>query len=555
MGHPNGKANKRLTRQLSLGSIIYVAALLSLTLLAYWTGGETNNILRFLRFVIFPIISIYLATLLATYFAPKLIGLKQSNGLQLIIICSIAIYVIVFSSLKSMKLRSSNYEFFDAGLYLNKLWILKEKRILDGLYASSFDGHFQPILYIFALIHKINPGMSLPFYFETLLLASGALPIYFAAKSLKLPPAATVLIPICFLLNPLVQFNDILGFHPDHIVLPSLLWAFYFAILGKHLFSFVALLFLCLAGTQWIALASSFGAYLWLMHKKKWIGAAISFSFAVMFFGLLFVALPLLGSSNSGAQIFASEGQSAYVHLSNFDLKKTSEVIFEPRKLFFIFFVFFPLLFLPIFSIPTLAVSIPDFAKIVLSSEQLHYSVEGHYTLGIIAVAFFASIHTLDKIKNKYGMLATLRLAIACCFLTFSMSIIHGPAPHSINFWTNFSSAAFNKKNYVSGTRTTSIEKVQTILDQSENPRIQLTNGAFFTSLAQIGKLDLFPTKSFEDTDYVLLAKHRSLGSGSHSGDLRYQAQLQRSESELNKSFEVIYEDKVFQLWSKLAPR
>ena len=111
---PNGKSNQELTRRLALGTIIYAGTFLLLVLIAYFNGGETNNTLRFLRFAVFPIVSVYLSFLLARYFGPKLIGVRQSNSLLTFVFCSISIYVVVFSTLKFAKLNFSNYEFFDA---------------------------------------------------------------------------------------------------------------------------------------------------------------------------------------------------------------------------------------------------------------------------------------------------------------------------------------------------------------------------------------------------------------------------------------------------------
>jgi len=133
---------------------------------------------------------------------------------------------------------------FDLGSYDQKVWVASVQRDLTGVIAQTYRGgerfspcgatrywgicHFQPLYVIYALAYRLWPSPLLLLWSQALLVASGVIPFYLLTRKL-LGSTAGVLGVMVYLLHPAVQFNALLDFRPDHVAIPFLFWAFWFA--------------------------------------------------------------------------------------------------------------------------------------------------------------------------------------------------------------------------------------------------------------------------------------------------------------------------------------
>jgi len=515
--------------------------------------GQSNAPSLVLRFLALPVVSLWLGITLTRN--KDLIRWLQSDyqrfsPTQVVIIAS-ALYTLVMFGMKAAKSISLNYELFDAGLYVNKLFRMSQAHPSDMWALALVEGHFQPISALFAVAYGVVNSPLVPYGLETIVLASGAIPVFLLAQRVWGPGIGAVTLALAYLLSPLVQFNDILGFHPDHIVLPSLLWAFYFAEAGRYGRSTLALLVLCSASEPWIPLAAAFGAFLILQHKKYSLGVVTFVGFTALFFYILFVHQPQFGAINSGYDLVKLG--SPYSMLLSGDPSQIVKLLAEPRKLFFVCFLFFPFLFLPLRAWPVMVVALPDLAKILLSSEMLHFSVEGHYTLGLIAVMFAGYIYSLKEVADSYGAWVLGRLPIVTLVLTVGLSVAHSPLPTSFNFWSNWSGGAFNYRNYFSDGRTQSLRQVERLVGDDMNAKVEVTNGAFTPELGKRKTfVYLFPSQKWQDADYIVIDKTKFKGAGADSAQLDYRERLTKAQSQLQTSgFKQLLDDEYVQLWSR----
>jgi len=541
-----------LTRVSISASIFLLVVLLGGGLIAFYQG-QPNAPSLVLRFLALPVVSLWLGITLIKN--AVLMGWLQCQcqriGPTQVVIGASALYAVVMFGMKAARSVSLNYELFDAGLYINKLFRMSQASLSDLWALALVEGHFQPISVLFAFAYGLGNSPLLPYGLETLVLASGAMPVFLLAQRVWGHGLGGVALALAYLLSPLVQFNDILGFHPDHIVLPALLWAFYFAETGRYERSAGALLVLCLGSEPWIPLAAAFGVFLGLQHKKYILGTVIFVGFATFFFFLLFFILPKYGAFNLGYEFLII--RSPYATLLTGDPLQIAGLLASPRKLFFVFFLLFPFLFLPLRAWTVMVVALPDLAKTLLSSEMLHFSVEGHYTLGLVAVMFVGYIYGLRDIASRYGVWVIERLPIVTLLLTAGLSVAHSPMPTSFNFWSNWSGGAFNYNNYLSDGRTQSLRRVENLVGNHVNAKVEVTNGAFTPNLGKRNSMvHLFPGPNWKDADYIVIDKTKFKGAGSDSNQVASSRDLALARSQLPEvGFSVLHDDDYVQLWGR----
>lgn len=505
-----------------------------------------------LRFVAIPLTALWIGVSLSykTGFMEWLENRCSGVRSWRIITFAALIYFILLLTLKLSKLFTLNYEYFDAGLYINKLFRISEVGLVEASLLAFGEGHFQPVMVIYAFAYEMFNSAWLPFALETAALASGIFPLFFLARKLLKNEFSATVICLAYLFNPLVQFNDILGFHPDHIVLPALLWAFYFAEVGRFAKCLLALIIVSLSSEPWIPLAAAFGIYLSVEHKKYFLGALVFTFFTMLFLYILFFLLDDFGSSNSGRNLFAGPG-SPYDTLRSPGLSHIWEILSNPRKLFFFLFICFPFVGVLFFSIPVAIVAIPDLLKILFSKEMLHFSVEGHYTLGLIGILFVSYVKGLNMLTIKNGSHLCKKVPIWTLAATVGISIAHSPLPLSFNFWSGWSGGAFHYANYLPSDKTHSLRKIEGLLGYDASQKIELTNRAFTPELGRRNRpIYLFPTPDWRASDFVIIDKREHHGAGSEFLQEAYEEKLDAAQRELPlNNFSLIYDDANVQLW------
>lgn len=538
------------------GHVAYLCVLsviISIAILIVRLDGKSTAITLGLRYLALPTAMVLLGVYLALdkKVFDLVAKLQTLIGSRNSIISAICLYIILIFSLKVAKLNSLNYEFFDLGIYINLLYRIANADLIESLRLSLVEGHFQPVMLFFAGIYGITNSSVVPLGIETVILASGAIPVFMLAREIWSDARSALLLSFTYLMCPLVQFNDLLGFHPDHIVLPCLLWSFYSAHTGRFGMMTVFLLLVSCASEPWIPLASAFGIYFLLEHKKYLFGANIFLGFAILFFVVIFFLQPKFGAMNSGIALL-DRGSPYAVTLSG-GIEQLFDWVNNPRKLFFLFFIFFPFLFLSFPAWTVMIIAIPDLAKTMLSSEMLHFSVEGHYTLGLIAVTFVGYIYGVKKMSARYGKWIIDKVSVISFTVMIGFAVAHSPLPISFDFWTNWSGGAFNYKNYFESESGKSLREIERRVGADPDTKIEMTNNSFTSKLVRRNDMvHLFPSANWESADFVVIDKRGLYGSGAHATHEAYLLGFRQATYQLPEAgFTIDFEDNYFQLWKK----
>ena len=503
-----------------------------------------------LRFVAWP----FLCFLLVRSFDWDITNLRHRNPKAITMLMAFG-YTLVMCCLKFLKFNSFNYEFYDFGLYLHKLSVIHAANWAHQLNLVFNSGHMQPSLIIFAFICDMPNWPYWLLILQTTIYAMSVIPLYLSLNLSGRQEVKDVAAVIAiYLLNPLVSFNDILGFHPENLVFPCVIWGYYFFRKGNFSAVLIFALLLATISEQWIALSSSmlFGFSVLQGWNRKYFTGSLAFA------GLFFLAISHVYFDAFFFKSAAQHVQSnlgAYVYLTNGDLTEMIRVLFEPKRLFFFYFSLLPFIFLLV-SVPRrvlIAVALiatPEILKIGLSGEPFHYAVEGHYSMGLIAALMVAVLErqrcgsgpsggsrTRSSLRNVVALLVAFLIANSCW-------------PLSVTFWTNANARTFHVENYQKSASVSDMQNLLALISPLDpKASVHSTNGAIAAEFVMRQDFAIFGTRDFSDVDFVVIDFHRNKSAGSGQGEKHYMGRFDAALSRLHLTHEQIFVSESYVGW------
>jgi uncharacterized membrane protein len=361
--------------------------------------------------------------------------LDQHSGR--ILFAAICLYIIVFSVAASYK-----YETYQTGydqIYFEQaLWNTSEGRFMeqsDFAYSTSaFAVDWMPILTLFVPLYWLLPSPHTLFFIETVILALGALPVFWLARDkLKNRPVALAF-AAAYLLNPTLEYFNLLPFNLRAPGLVCLLYAFYF-FERKATWRFALFALLAIATRTEVSLViAMFGLYGLLNRRriplKLWLPPLVlAPTYFVVIFSFILPAFITPGTmivppATQPVQISAEQRE----YIANTDtiisttygdlgknlpdvLKntitnplKTAERVFTVKKMLYLGAMLLPFAFLSLFSPSVLLFALPIVAINLLSIRATQYDYQSHYSalllFPLITGAIYGSANLLRWLQK-----------------------------------------------------------------------------------------------------------------------------------------------------------
>ncbi len=279
--------------------------------------------------------------------------------------------------------------------------------------------HFDPILALFAPFYKIYSGPEVLLIGQSIILGLGALTVFLISKQVLNKNLISLVFSLFYLLYFPIQRVSIFDFHAVALSTTFFLFALYFNLVNKNKFYFL-FIFLALLTKEHVGLVVIFlGLYLIFVKKQKKIGIATSIFGLIFFISTIYFIIPYF----RGTEHFATK----YF----FDIKSRLTTIFVDG------FSYVKLLILPnfysIFSPLTLAISLPEWAINISSSNNNMRSIFFHYNSVIVAFIFYSLIlgykNFLNIVKNKKLQIIFFAIFI---FLNLISIYKYNPVPYFV---------------------------------------------------------------------------------------------------------------------------
>ncbi len=348
-----------------------------------------------------------------------------------LLVAGMLFYIIVFSVASSYK-----YETYQTGydqVYFEQpLWNTGEGRFMeqsDFAYSTSvFAVDWMPLLTLFTPFYWLLPSPHTLFFIETVILALGALPIYWlAGAKLDSRPAGLAFAAI-YLLNPTLQYFNLLPFNLRAPALVALLYAFYF-FEHRRWWPFALFALLAIATRTEVSLVvAMFGVYGLLNRRatpaRFWLPPLV---LAPLYFVIIF-SLILPAFITPGTMVVPPAVQPVQIsaqqreYISNTDtiisttygdlgknlpevLKntitnpiKTLQRVFTVSKISYVLQMLLPLAFLSLLSPRVMLFALPIVAINLLSIRPTQYDYRSHYSALLIFPVVVGAIYGSAKL-------------------------------------------------------------------------------------------------------------------------------------------------------------
>lgn len=287
--------------------------------------------------------------------------------------------------------------------------------------SSYFSDHFTPIYFLVALFYGIYPHIYTWYFLISLSYGFSSLIVYSLTRNIIESEVAAFAISLAYLLYAPLHYVNLGALDANQFSLPLLFLTFYFLYKRKFIPYLVFMILSCLCKEDIPLVIFIFGVYQLLMkYPRKWWAVTIVFSVCYFIF-----------ASYAANAFLRVEGFSSGI--KNFDyldmdtvgqillLKSESLThIFHWAKLRAIIMTFYPLIFIPLFSLEAY-IPLAMYAEMLLSVAEGFFNMNSYVLAPILPFLFISLLFSLRRMSariGKKGILHISLLILLVCFLS-----------------------------------------------------------------------------------------------------------------------------------------
>jgi len=311
---------------------------------------------------------------------------------------------------------------FDLGNMVQAVWSTAHGHLLQvtnlrGEQISRLAAHVDPILVLFAPLWLIWPSPSLLLVTQAIVVALGALPLFWLARKHTGSERAALGFSLAYLLYPATEWMTLNEFHPVALACPLLLFAIWY-LDDDRLLPFSAFALLAALTREEIPLVIA-GLGLWYaLSRRRWlIGGAIILAGLAWTAIAVQVVIPHFnhGSKSSFYGRYDAVGGSAagIVKKVFTDPGRLLSVAFDHRGFHYVLDLLLPIAALALLAPLMLVALVPELALNLLSSVDAQSSIHYHYVAGEIPILFAAAAMGARRLGRWADAAAMVAVAAA----------------------------------------------------------------------------------------------------------------------------------------------
>lgn len=340
-----------------------------------------------------------------------------------VLLALMVVYSVYFSAYSIQLNATFHTHASDLGQMDQALWNTLHGRFLedtkpDGRQATRMTDHVEPIFALVSLAYLPYDGIEAILVFQSIVVALGALPIFWIARKKLGSEWAGIAFAGMYLLFPALEAANLAEFHAVTLAPAPLMFAYHYGeerAWGRYIaFSFLALMvkeeiaFLVFAMAVYFAAQATRG-------KRKALSLAL-FTFALLALAWFYVAVYVIVPQNnlSGQSPYYNRYPGASMNL----LKSLGAIpqlvasIFIPDKLAYLLQLFASVGFLAAFDPISLLVGSPSLILNLLSIYPAQYSGTYHYSAPVVPYFVLAAIGGAKRIFDFRFKIADLKTLV-----------------------------------------------------------------------------------------------------------------------------------------------
>lgn len=368
--------------------------------------------------------------------SPSFVGKPWDlNRYDLLVVVFSIIFAVFFSIISLYRLSVFDPQ-FDTVIFNQAFWntIHYGELLTNSLeMGSHFGVHFSPILFTILPLYYVIPGPETLFILKTILITLGVVPVYLCAREYLGPKYACV-VSLIYFLYPSVQGVAYCDFYETSffpLFIGLVLWAYLSKRENLMLICGCACLLIKEDVSLLICMVGLVG--FWSNRsrplKENWRYILLIVIPIVVLLSFFLVIKPALSTGNlQAANQFLDQYKNIPGNLSDHN----------GNRIYYLFQLFAPLLFIPLAAFSVLVIAIPSFLEILLSPNPEYFYVGQHYSALVIPIIFMSLIIGIKKIapdspKKLFSRKNLLSMILLCSLVaTLLWSPVIPPLQYAI---------------------------------------------------------------------------------------------------------------------------
>jgi uncharacterized membrane protein len=351
---------------------------------------------------------------------------------------AITLYVLTFGIITVLKHEAFQTTAFDLGNMDQAVWNSLRGRFLPftnwGEEGTRLAYHVDPILILISPLYLLYSDPKTLLVFQTLVVALGALPLFWLAKEIFGESLVTLVFPLVYLLFPALEAANMFDFHPTTIAAPLLLYAFYYLWKRKHPWFFLFSFLVMACKEEMPLLVIMMGLYA-LLVQRNWRVGLTTISLGVAWFVVAVHIIIPHYNPEGGSPYLAAYG---YLGGGPFGILKglltrpdlVISHLFIKDKALYLWGLLAPVAFLSLLAPQTLLLSLPTLGINLLSTKPEFYTLEKfHYAAPLVPFVVLSALLGIDylvaRLSPRLGMKRQTLLYLLSALVLISTLLYH----------------------------------------------------------------------------------------------------------------------------------
>ena len=356
---------------------------------------------------------------------------RRISSWTLVVSLAISAYAIYFSYTTVQIHRGLGTSAYDFGLYDQGIWLLSQGKtpFVTLMGRNLFGDHTSFILLPLVPLMWVFSSTSLLFVVQTVVIASGAIPVYaFARKQLE-SDALGCMFACTYLLYPTVSWTNVENYHPDSFLGLFIAVALWAALSRKWRWYICAVLLALLVKEDVVLVVAPIGVWVALRRDVRIGVATIVGAIGTALFCFLVVIRDLTGTAFRNSwripfggfgglfkTLFTAPGTLLRYLTSDGRATYLMQILLPTGGIFFI--------------APSVALvgSVVLFANIV-STFYYQYQIQYHYSLVVAPILVFGNVYAIARLGKSARRKAALVIGVA----SIVSALLLAPLPFARN--------------------------------------------------------------------------------------------------------------------------
>jgi uncharacterized membrane protein len=356
---------------------------------------------------------------------------KQQSPLTWLAFVLCAAYALWTAELQIDAHRGLGTFSYDIGLYDQGVWLLSRfKAPFVTLMGRNLLGdHASFVLLLLIPLYWLGGGTETLLVVQAVVIASGAIPVYFFARRVLRSEGLAVLMVVAWLANPAVNGTNFENFHPDSFLALFLPMALYAALSKKWRLYVVAVVLCLLVKEDVVLVLAPMGTMLWLRGERRRGVATVVASVGATVIGMFVVMKSLIGEPTRNGWRIPYGGITGLMKESVLHPVTLLKYLGSDGRLSYLWQLGAPMAFVFLLAPEVAMVSILVVLSNMVSTFWYQHSIMYHYSLVVIPGLLFAVMVAASRMKWSP------RVFVVCVVAATSVltSLRWSPLPVSAN--------------------------------------------------------------------------------------------------------------------------